>query len=68
MPDDNSSVPKAPPVADFYEFLGGGKPKPVAAKPKDDLTDLLDAANDDLAFDPEKDTIFNSSQNELDLS
>ena len=52
-----SNVPKAPSIDEFYEFLGGGKPK--APPPGDDLSGLLDQANDDLEFNPDKDIDFN---------
>ena len=38
----------APSVDQFYEFLGGGKPK---AGPTDDLADMLDM-EEDLEFNP----------------
>jgi hypothetical protein len=53
----------APPVAQFYEFLGGGKPKPADAG--DELSKLLGEADEDLEFKPD-DIQFNSSK--LDIS
>ena len=47
-----------------YSFLGGGKPK--APVPGDDLTGLLDQANDDLVFNPDMDLEFNPDN--LDVS
>lgn len=44
--------------------MGGGKPK--APAPKDDLSVLLDQANDDLEFNPDKDLEFNPDN--LDVS
>jgi len=55
MPNTGSAagVPAAPTVDKYYEFLGGGKPKAGGEVEKDELGDLLDAADVDLEFKPD---------------
>ncbi len=46
-----SNIPLAPAPQDFYTFLNKGKPV-GAPKGGDDLGDLLNAADEDLVFEP----------------